>query len=106
MCLLLACPAAAQETTKIPEAVIDGCLTSDDASRLPGCLKEGAFGHQMLEVAVSSEYFGGEARPVAEACIRANENFQAAWTCFDKAARAAVETRALIGIDMWKSMQN
>lgn len=83
----------------VPDVVIEQCMSANEASDIPKCLKEGALGHQLLKAATSEDYYGEGAEPVAEICIASNKSYQGAWTCFKVAAKAAMETRNLVGID-------
>jgi hypothetical protein len=92
-------PLSAQEATQIPDVVVEQCMAQNDASKLPDCLKEGAYGHYMLQIASSFDIYGENAAQVIEACTKQNDDFRSAWTCFDVAARKAMETRELVGLD-------
>lgn len=101
-CLVLvwcATSANAQVNLEIPDEVTDQCMKANDASKLPKCLKEGAFGFQMLNLAISDDFFGESAKPVMDACMKSNDDFQAAWTCLEQATKSAVETRSLVGVE-------
>lgn len=96
---LLAGATLAQDTGAVPDAVIDACMAKNDASGLPTCLKEGGYGHQMLQLAASADFYGPKAAPVIDSCSALNDTVQDAWTCFRVAAEAAEETRGLIGLE-------
>lgn len=90
---------SAKDAGQIPDVVVEQCMAQKDASRLPECLKEGSYGHYMLKISVSSEFYGEEAAQVIEDCTTRNDSLQSAWTCFDIAAEKAAETRELVGLD-------
>lgn len=97
--IVAATPSYSQEQIVIPDEVTIECMAKNDASRLPDCLKEGAFGYRMLKTAVSSEFFGQTATPAVDQCTEKNESYQSAWSCFSVAVTSAVETRRLVGLD-------
>lgn len=91
--------ANANPTAPIPAEVIQQCTSQSDASRMPACLNEGAFGHFMLHMATQPELYGSDAQPVVSICLETNTDYQSAWTCFEMAAKNATETRNLIGVE-------
>lgn len=89
----------AQPADQVPDEVVEACMAENNASRLPECLKEGAFGYHMLQLASTSDFYGSNAVPVVESCTSLNATMEGAWTCFRVAAESAAETRALVGLD-------
>lgn len=91
--------ASAQQPGDVPDNVVDACMAQKDASGLPECLKEGAYGQHMLQLALTKDLYGDSAQPIINSCKALNQTMQGAWTCFSVAAEKAVETRTLIGLD-------
>lgn len=88
---------SAKQVGEVPDAVVEKCMAKNNASELPDCLKEGAYGHYMLQQVLTADLYGEKAAPVVEACRSLNDTLQGAWICFSVAAEKAVETRALVG---------
>ena len=84
---------------EIPDPVIEECHSADDASELADCLKEGAVAFELLQLSVTTEYFGPAAQPVVDICREQNDSFNATWVCLRVASESAVETRSLIGTE-------
>ncbi|NDV50190.1 hypothetical protein [Salipiger sp. PrR003] len=95
--------AAMAASAAVPEKVIEKCdATVTDYSQMADCLKEGAFGAELLDLAVTPEFYGDAAQPEVDACLETNENYHTAWICFRNATEKAAETRGLIGVEKMK----
>lgn len=95
----MADPSVAQAQGAIPAPVIAQCSAAGNASALPECLRAGAVGFEMLEVARSDRFYGEAAVPVIDACTARNDTFGTTWSCFEDAAGTAAETQRLIGLE-------
>jgi len=96
---LFLAPIAALAQGDIPQPVIEQCNATATASNLPNCLKDGAIAYEMLELVRSEDFYGSAAAPVVSECEDRNETFSTTWSCFQRAADDAAETRSLIGAD-------
>jgi hypothetical protein len=90
---------SAQPSGAIPEFIVKECMDQGDASKLPECLKEGAYAVEMLDYASSSNSYGNNAAPVIDVCKKNNKSTESVWACFRIAAEKASETRGLIGLE-------
>ncbi|WP_143597847.1 hypothetical protein [Thioclava sp. JM3] len=95
----VACMASPIAAEGVPDEVIATCNAKGDASDLPDCLKNGALGYEMLNLARSEALYGPAADPVINICKDKNELYEEAYVCFDSAAEKASETRDLIGLE-------
>ncbi|WP_155326490.1 hypothetical protein [Alkalilacustris brevis] len=96
---LFLAPLATPALGNIPQPVIEQCNATATASSLPDCLKDGAIAYEMLELVRSEDFYGSAAAPVISECEDRNETFSTTWSCFQRAADNAAETRGLIGVD-------
>jgi hypothetical protein len=96
---LFLAPLATPAQGNIPQLVIEHCNATATASTLPDCLKDGTIAYEMLELVRSEDFYGSAAAPVISECEDRNETFSTTWSCFQRAADDAAETRSLIGVD-------
>ncbi|BAQ67818.1 glutamate synthase [Rhodovulum sulfidophilum] len=90
---------ASMAEAEVPTEVIDECNEVHAASynNMPECLKEGVVAHEMLETALSDDFYGPGAQRVIDGCRERNDTYEKVWICFENAAEQAVETRRMIG---------